>query len=211
MSSEARALRRPGARAWRRHRTDRGAGRGRGRRTWSASTCPRGCSRSRARRAELAGVELDLRHGDMRDPPVEGEFPLVTASVPLAAAHGDRRRPARGAARGRSATSRPAGASSSTSSRPSKEDIDETHGRWLEREPGIWERADWNEETRTLILHVRGEAGEAEMSLAWLSCPSGRRSSREEGFVVERSTAGSTASRGAAARTRSGSAASGNS
>ena len=29
--------------------------------------------------AALAGVELDLRHGDMRDPPVEGEFPLVTA------------------------------------------------------------------------------------------------------------------------------------
>src|SRR5712671_7891597 len=28
-------------------------------------------------RAELAGVELDLRQGDMRDPPVEGEFPLV--------------------------------------------------------------------------------------------------------------------------------------
>ena len=26
---------------------------------------------------ELAGVELDLRHGDMRDPPVEGTFPLV--------------------------------------------------------------------------------------------------------------------------------------
>src|SRR5579862_7520820 len=29
-------------------------------------------------RAELAGVSLDLRHGDMRDPPVEGTFPLVT-------------------------------------------------------------------------------------------------------------------------------------
>src|SRR3954447_24216734 len=28
-------------------------------------------------RAELAGVEVDLRRGDMRDPPVEGEFPLV--------------------------------------------------------------------------------------------------------------------------------------
>src|SRR5882672_1665543 len=28
-------------------------------------------------RAVLAGVELDLRHGDMRDPPVDGEFPLV--------------------------------------------------------------------------------------------------------------------------------------
>src|SRR5579862_8465255 len=28
-------------------------------------------------RAALAGVELDLRFGDRRDPPVEGEYPLV--------------------------------------------------------------------------------------------------------------------------------------
>ena len=28
---------------------------------------------------------------------------------------------------------------------PSREDIEETHGRWLEREPGIFERADWDE------------------------------------------------------------------
>ena len=27
---------------------------------------------------------------------------------------------------------------------PSAEDIEETHGRWLEREPGIFERADWD-------------------------------------------------------------------
>ena len=31
---------------------------------------------------------------------------------------------------------------------PSREDIEETHGRWLEREPGIWERADWDERER---------------------------------------------------------------
>src|SRR3954452_15685819 len=28
-------------------------------------------------RAELAGVQIDLRQGDMRDPPVQGQFPLV--------------------------------------------------------------------------------------------------------------------------------------
>src|SRR3954463_8594607 len=28
-------------------------------------------------RAELAGVQVDLRQGDMRDPPVDGVFPLV--------------------------------------------------------------------------------------------------------------------------------------
>jgi hypothetical protein len=46
---------------------------------------------------------------------------------------------------------------------PGADDIADTHGRWLEREPGIWERADWDEETRTLILRVRGEHGDAEM------------------------------------------------
>ncbi len=51
---------------------------------------------------------------------------------------------------------------------PSEADIAETHGRWLEREPGIWERADWQEATRTLILRVRSETDESEMSLAWL-------------------------------------------
>ena len=28
------------------------------------------------------------------------------------------------------------------------DDIEETHGRWLEREPGIFERADWDEAGR---------------------------------------------------------------
>ena len=42
---------------------------------------------------------------------------------------------------------------------PSRDDIDETHGRWLEREPGIWERADWDESERRLTLSVRGESG----------------------------------------------------
>ncbi len=49
-----------------------------------------------------------------------------------------------------------AAASSSTSSRPSMEDVEETHGRWIEREPGIWERADWDHERRVLTLAVRG-------------------------------------------------------
>ena len=44
---------------------------------------------------------------------------------------------------------------------PGADDIAETHGRWLEREPGIWERADWDERSRTLVLRVRGDDGEA--------------------------------------------------
>jgi hypothetical protein len=68
---------------------------------------------------------------------------------------------------------------------PAADDIADTQGRWVEREPGIWERADWNERTRTLILRVRGPGGESEMSLAWLSVPEWRELLRDEGFVVD--------------------------
>jgi hypothetical protein len=68
---------------------------------------------------------------------------------------------------------------------PDADDIADTHGRWLEREPGIWERADWDEETRTLILRLRSAEGESEMSLAWLSVPEWRMLLEEEGFEVE--------------------------
>jgi hypothetical protein len=52
---------------------------------------------------------------------------------------------------------------------PGADDIEETHGRWLEREPGIFERADWDTEARTLTLSVRGESGATTFTLAWLS------------------------------------------
>ncbi len=137
-------------------------------------------------RAELAGVSelVDLRCGDLREPRVEGEFPLVTIpfrSLLHMETDGDRRAALRAvhalvAAKGRFVFDVFA---------PGAEDIADTHGRWLEREPGIWERADWNEETRTLILRVRGEEGEAEMSLSWLSVAEWKTLLREEGFKVE--------------------------
>src|SRR5262249_60603831 len=53
---------------------------------------------------------------------------------------------------------------------PSREDIEETDGRWLEREPGIFERADWDEDSRTLSLSVRSDNGSATtFGLHWLS------------------------------------------
>jgi SAM-dependent methyltransferase len=135
--------------------------------------------------AALAGVTLELHHGDMRDPPVEGEFPLVLApfrSLLHMETDSDRRSALRAVRRHLA----PKGRFVFDVFAPSKEDILETHGRWLEREPGIWERADWNEQTRTLILRVRGERAEAEMSLAWLSVPEWKALLREEGFVVEK-------------------------
>jgi hypothetical protein len=68
---------------------------------------------------------------------------------------------------------------------PSVEDIADTHGRFLEREPGIWERADWDEASRTLILRLRSVDAESEMSLAWLSVAEWRMLLHEEGFAVE--------------------------
>jgi hypothetical protein len=52
---------------------------------------------------------------------------------------------------------------------PSRADVEETHARWLEREPGIWERADWDLERRVLTLSVRGGRGETTMELAWIA------------------------------------------
>ena len=68
---------------------------------------------------------------------------------------------------------------------PGADDIAETHARWLEREPGIFERADWNEHDRTLTLRVRRDDVEAELSLAWLPVGEWRSLLGDEGFVVE--------------------------
>ena len=65
---------------------------------------------------------------------------------------------------------------------PSREDIEETHGLWLEREPGIFERADWDEATRTLRLSVRSGTSAASMELHWLSAIEWRRLIDEAGF-----------------------------
>ena len=135
--------------------------------------------------AELAGVTLDLRHGDMRDPPIDGTFPLVIAPF-RSLLHMETDADRRAALRAVREHLVPKGRFVFDVFAPSKEDIVETHGRWLEREPGIWERADWNEKTRTLILRVRGETAEAEMSLAWLSVQEWKKLLREEGFVVEK-------------------------
>jgi SAM-dependent methyltransferase len=138
-------------------------------------------------RAELAGVELDLRRGDMRDPPL-GEwetFPLVICpfrSLLHMETDADRRLTLRTVTR---RLAKGQGRFVFDVFAPSAEDIADTHGRFVEREPGIWERADWNEESRTLILRLRSDLGEAEMSLAWLAVSEWKELLRDEGFVVD--------------------------
>ncbi|MBV8397060.1 MAG: class I SAM-dependent methyltransferase [Actinobacteria bacterium] len=135
-------------------------------------------------RAALAGVELDLRFGDFREPPVEGEYPLVI--IPFRSLlHMQTDEDRRAALRAARSLLAPAGRFVFDVFTPGPEDIAETHGLWLEREPGIFERADWNEESQTLTLRVRGEGTEAELSLAWLSVPEWRELLKDEGFSVD--------------------------
>ena len=51
---------------------------------------------------------------------------------------------------------------------PDRLDIAETHARWIEREPGIDERAVWDEDDRRLDLTVRTGDICAEMELWWV-------------------------------------------
>jgi hypothetical protein len=70
---------------------------------------------------------------------------------------------------------------------PKPDDIAETHGRWLEREPGIHERADWDADARTLTLSVRDDSTQATMHLAWISADEWLHLLETAGFEVEAS------------------------
>jgi SAM-dependent methyltransferase len=138
-----------------------------------------------AERAREAGVEarLDLRVGDLRRPPVAERVPLVTCPFrsylhlrddverlqALRAAH---------------ALLQPGGRLVFDVFTPSREDIEETHGRWIEREPGIDERADWDLEAQTLTLSVRGAQGASTMTLWWVEPERWHWLLAESGFEV---------------------------
>ena len=134
--------------------------------------------------AELAGVELDLRLGDLRDPPVEEEFALVVIPFRtlLHMKTDDDRRAALAAVRARLPEG---GRFVFDVFTPGADDIAETHGRWIEREPGIFERADWDGDAQTLTLSVRGDAGESTMTLWWLEPERWHSLLSEAGFAVD--------------------------
>jgi SAM-dependent methyltransferase len=137
------------------------------------------------RRAELAGVSdlLDLRLGELEAPPVEERVALVTCPFRsfLHLLDDDSRLRALGAAR---ELLLPGGRLVFDVFAPSASDIADTNGRWLEREPGIFERADWDSQERTLTLSVRGESGETSFVLAWLSNDEWRELLERAGFQV---------------------------
>jgi SAM-dependent methyltransferase len=136
--------------------------------------------------AKKAGVaeRLDLRLGDLRRPPVDQRVRLVTCPFRayLHLSTDGERLEALQAAYG---LLRPGGRLIFDVFRPSQEDIDETDGRWIEREPGIAERADWDLEEQTLTLHVRDAERRSTMTLWWLEPERWNALLGEVGFVVE--------------------------
>jgi SAM-dependent methyltransferase len=138
--------------------------------------------RARARVNDVVEL-IDLRVGDLRSPPVAERVPLVL--VPFRAylhlLTDDERRQALAAAR---ELLLPGGRLVFDVFAPGDDDITETHGRWLEREPGIDERADWDEATRTFTLRVRRDDGETAMQLAWMSPDEWRALLVESGFEI---------------------------
>jgi tRNA A58 N-methylase Trm61 len=136
--------------------------------------------------AEVHGVSklVDLRLGDLRTPPVKGRFPLVTSPF-RAMLHMETDRDRTAALRAARKLVAADGMFVFDVFEPSSDDIEETDGKWLEREPGIWERADWREDERTLVLRLRSADAETEMSLAWLPVDEWRALIEAAGFAVD--------------------------
>ena len=138
-----------------------------------------------AERAREAGVSelLDLRQGDLLAPPVSERVPLVICpfrSYLHLLTEADRRQ-ALAAARELLV---PGGRLVFDVFAPGADDVVETHGRWLEREPGIFERADWDLDQRTLTLSVRDATTSSTMKLAWLQPEEWRALIGDAGFDV---------------------------
>jgi SAM-dependent methyltransferase len=139
-----------------------------------------------AEHAALAGVaaNVDLRLGDLREPPVHERVPLVICPF-RSLLHMETDEDRRKALRAVKELLLPRGRFVFDVFTPSRGDIEETNARWLEREPGIFERADWNEQARTLTLSVRDDDAQSTMQLAWLTPPEWDALLADEGFEVE--------------------------
>ena len=133
-------------------------------------------------RAAPHGVELELVRADMRELPDLGSFALVL--VPFRAflhLRDDDERLA--VLRSLFARLEPGGVLAFDVFHPDREDIAETHGRWIEREPGISEHAAWDEARRQLLLSVRSGGVEAQMQLWWIAPREWRRLLEAAGFA----------------------------
>lgn len=136
--------------------------------------------------AQSEGVEdlVDLRLGDLREPPVDGRVPLVICPF-RTLLHMESEREKLRALHAARDLLEPDGRFVFDVFAPSREDIEETHGRWVEREPDIFELAVWDEDTRTLSLSVRSGGIAVTFGLHWLSAREWLRLLDEVGFDVE--------------------------
>lgn len=137
-------------------------------------------------RAEVAGVGelVELRLGDLRAPPVSERVELVICPF-RSYLHLQTDEERLGALRAARELLVPGGRLVFDVFAPGADDIAETHGLWLEREPEIFERAEWDTQLRTLTLSVRGPEGETTMTLAWLAADEWRALLERAGFEVE--------------------------
>ena len=136
-------------------------------------------------RAELAGVAdlIDLRVGELEAPTVDERVGLVTCPFRSFLHLLDDEARLR-ALRAAWELLVPGGRLVFDVFAPGADDIADTHGRWLEREPGIFERADWDSRARTLTLSVRGDSGATTFTLAWLTPDEWRALLERAGFQV---------------------------
>ena len=137
-------------------------------------------------RSELAGVAglVELRLGDLRAPPVAERVELVLCPF-RSYLHLRTDEERLDGLRAAHELLVPGGRLIFDVFAPGDDDIAETHGRWLEREPEIYERADWDTGSRMLTLSVRGPSGETTMTLAWLSAEEWRDLLGRAGYEVE--------------------------
>jgi SAM-dependent methyltransferase len=136
--------------------------------------------------ADREGVSelVDLRLGDLRTPPVAERVPLVVIPFRSLLHMTDEQEKLR-ALEAAAGLLEPGGRLVFDVFAPSREDVEETDGLWIEREPGIFERADWDERARTLVLSVRGGEQAATFELHWLSPPEWLALIERAGFEVE--------------------------
>ena len=139
-----------------------------------------------AERARELGVDqrVDFRVGDFREPPVTERVPLVICPF-RSLLHMPNEAEKLRALRGACSLLAPGGRFAFDVFAPGREDIDETHARWIEREPGIFERADWDETARTLTLTVHSGDSTATMALHWLDMPEWLALLNQAGLEVE--------------------------
>ena len=137
-------------------------------------------------RAEMAGVGelIELRLGDLMAPEVRERVELVLCPF-RSYLHLRTDRERLGALRAARELLVEGGRLIFDVFVPGDDDIEETHGRWLEREPEIYERADWDRGSRTLTLSVRGPSGETTMTLSWLAADEWRELLLRGGFEVD--------------------------